>query len=54
MVYTGSSHDSSEELQDEVSRLEEGSGDLIDRLLEIKKNTEEAKESIEDDDLIGL
>ena len=50
MVYTGSSHDSSEELQDEVSRLEEGSGDLIDRLLEIKKNTEEAKESIEEDD----
>ncbi|MCL4447723.1 MAG: kinase [Thermoplasmatales archaeon] len=46
MVYTGSSHNSSDELQEEVSRLREGSTDLVNRLLEIKRNTEEARESI--------
>ena len=48
MVFTGSSHNSSNELQEEVSKLKNGSNELIERLLEIKKNTEEAREAIEE------
>lgn len=46
MVYTGATHNSSDELQDEVSKLKDGSEELIDTLLEIKKNTVEAKDAI--------
>jgi D-glycero-alpha-D-manno-heptose-7-phosphate kinase len=46
MVYTGSTHNSTDELQEEVSKLKEGSVDLIRRLLEIKRNTEEVRDSI--------
>ena len=46
MVYTGATHNSSDELQDEVSKLNEGSEELIGRLLEIKKNTKEARDAI--------
>lgn len=46
MVYTGSTHNSTDELQDEVGKLNEGSRELIDRLLEIKRNAEEARDSI--------
>jgi len=50
MVYTGSSHDSSAELQEQVSKLKDGSDEMIDLLLEIKKSTKETKESIEEED----
>ncbi|MEM0133921.1 MAG: kinase [Thermoplasmatales archaeon] len=50
MVYTGASHNSSIELQEEVGKLKDGSEELISRLLEIKKNTEDAKESILEND----
>ncbi len=50
MVYTGSSHNSSDELQEEISKMKEGSEELIGRLLEIKKNTEEARESVKEND----
>ncbi|MGC8617298.1 MAG: kinase [Thermoplasmata archaeon] len=50
MVYTGATHNSSDELQDEVSKLKGKSEELIERLLQIKKNTEEAKEAILNDD----
>jgi D-glycero-alpha-D-manno-heptose-7-phosphate kinase len=50
MVYTGSSHNSSDEMQEEISKMKEGSEELIGRLLEIKKNTEEARKSIKEND----
>ncbi len=50
MVYTGSSHNSSDELQGEVSKLKEGSTVIIKRLLDIKRNTEEARKAIKESD----
>lgn len=50
MAYTGSTHNSTDELQEEVSKLKEGSEGLIANLLEIKKNTEEARDSIREND----
>ena len=50
IVYTGSSHNSSEELQEQVGKLKEGSKELIDSLLKIKKTTEELRESIKEED----
>ncbi len=50
MVYTGSSRNSTDQLQEEVSRLKEGSNYLISKLLEIKKNTEDARDSIREND----
>ena len=50
IAYTGSSHNSSEELQEQVSKLKEGSEELIDRLFKIKKTTEEIRGSIKEED----
>lgn len=46
MMYTGSSHNSSEELQEQVSKLEEGSRELIQTLNRIKEVTQKARNSI--------
>ncbi|MEM4212831.1 MAG: kinase, partial [Thermoplasmatales archaeon] len=46
IIYTGSTRNSSVELQEEVSKLNDGSGELIQILLEMKKLTIQAKDSV--------
>ncbi|MEM0130119.1 MAG: kinase [Thermoplasmatales archaeon] len=46
IIYTGSTRNSSMELQEEVSKLNDGSGELIETLLEMKKLTLQARDSV--------
>lgn len=50
MLYTGSSHNSSDALQEQVSKLKHGSDKFVERLKEIKNVTQEVRKAIKTGD----